>query len=99
MKQWKKFVGFDTWDRSQIGKETANPGPIDNKSLLVGECVCVCARVCVHSLSVCVTCICVYCGVPILILQLHPKLLTVVTYRMLMNICHLTVCQIPASQF
>ena len=47
MKQWKKFVGFDMRDRSQIGKETANPGPINNKSLLVGECVCVCARVCV----------------------------------------------------
>ena len=37
MKQWKKFVGFDTWDRSQVGEDSANPGPIDNKSLLAGE--------------------------------------------------------------
>lgn len=44
MKQWKKFVGFDTWDRSQVGEESANPGPIDNKSLLAGKglCACVC---------------------------------------------------------
>ena len=46
MKQWKKFVGFDTWDRSQVGEDSANPGPIDNKSLLAGEgCVCACTRV------------------------------------------------------
>ena len=46
MKQWKKFVGYDTWDRSQVGEDSANPGPIDNKSLLAGEgCVCVCTRV------------------------------------------------------
>ena len=37
MKQWKKFVGYDTWDRSQVGEDSANPGPIDNKSLLAGE--------------------------------------------------------------
>ena len=41
MKQWKKFVGYDTWDRSQVGEDSANPGPIDNKSLLAGVCVCV----------------------------------------------------------
>ena len=36
MKQWKKFVGFDTGDRSQVGEDSANPGPVDNKSLLAG---------------------------------------------------------------
>ena len=36
MRQWKKYVGFDTWDRSQVGEDSANPGPIDNKSLLAG---------------------------------------------------------------
>ena len=42
MKQWKKFVGYDTWDRSQVGEDSANPGPIDNKPLLAGEgCVCI----------------------------------------------------------
>ena len=41
MKQWKKFVGYDTWDRSQVGEDSANPGPIDNKSLLAGEGLCV----------------------------------------------------------
>ena len=52
MKQWKKFVGFDTWDRSQVGEDSANPGPIDNKSLLAGEgCVCVYA---------CIVCVCVF---------------------------------------
>ena len=37
MKQWKKFVGYDEKDRSQVGEDSANPGPIDNKSLLAGE--------------------------------------------------------------
>ena len=37
MNQWKKFVGFDIWDRSQVGEDSVNPGPIDNKSLLAGE--------------------------------------------------------------
>ena len=34
MKQWKKYVGFDTWDRSEVGEESANPGPIDNSNLI-----------------------------------------------------------------
>ena len=57
MKQWKKFVGYDTWDRSQVGEDSANPGPIDNKSLLAGEgcvCVCVCVRVYCMCMCVCV---------------------------------------------
>ena len=37
MRQWKKFVGYDTWDTFQVGEDSANPGPIDNKSLLAGE--------------------------------------------------------------
>ena len=41
MKQWKKFVGYDEKDRSQVGEDSANPGPIDNKSLLAGEKLCV----------------------------------------------------------
>ena len=65
MKQWKTFVGFDSWDRSQVGEETANPGPINNKSLLAGrECVRVCVRACVcvcmrACMRVCVMCVCV----------------------------------------
>jgi len=31
-KQWKKFVGYDTWDRN--GEQLNDPGPIDNSSLL-----------------------------------------------------------------
>ena len=37
MRQWKKFVGYDEKDRSQVVEDSANPGPIDNKSLLAGE--------------------------------------------------------------
>ncbi|XP_041349901.1 ubiquitin carboxyl-terminal hydrolase 15-like isoform X2 [Gigantopelta aegis] len=33
-KQWKKFVGFESWDIDQAGEDSANPGPIDNSSLL-----------------------------------------------------------------
>ena len=62
MKQWKKFVGYDTWDRSQVGEDSANPGPIDNKSLLAGEgCVCVCVCVCTRVLYVYV-CLCAFVG-------------------------------------
>ena len=53
MKQWKKFVGYDTWDRSQVGEDSANPGPIDNKSLLAGE-GCVCTIVYLHETVGCV---------------------------------------------
>ena len=33
-KQWKRFVGYDNWDKSQAGEEVARPGPIDNSILL-----------------------------------------------------------------
>lgn len=36
MKQWKKFVGYDQWDQSLAGKQSANPGPIDNSNLFKG---------------------------------------------------------------
>ena len=35
-KQWKKYVGFDSWDTLNTGDETYNPGPIDNSDLLKG---------------------------------------------------------------
>ena len=46
MKQWKKFVGYDEKDRSQVGEDSANPGPIDNKSLLAGKGLSVCVLLC-----------------------------------------------------
>ena len=36
MKQWKKYVGFDQWDQSSAGLESANPGPVDNLNLFKG---------------------------------------------------------------
>ncbi|KAI1883387.1 hypothetical protein AGOR_G00230910 [Albula goreensis] len=33
-KQWKKYVGFDSWDRYQMGQQTVYPGPVDNSGLL-----------------------------------------------------------------
>lgn len=36
-KQWKKYVGFDTWETLDTGEPTANPGPIDNSALLKGS--------------------------------------------------------------
>jgi ubiquitin carboxyl-terminal hydrolase 4/11/15 len=35
-KQWKRYVGFDTWDQSDAGRDSTNPGPIDNKQLFKG---------------------------------------------------------------
>lgn len=37
MKQWKKYVGYDQWDQSLAGQESANPGPIDNSNLFKGN--------------------------------------------------------------
>lgn len=34
MKQWKSYVGFESWDHYSAGEESANPGPIDNKPIL-----------------------------------------------------------------
>ena len=36
MKQWKKYVGYDQWDQSSAGQESANPGPVDNSNLFIG---------------------------------------------------------------
>lgn len=33
-KQWKKYVGYDSWETCGIGEETSHPGPIDNTLLL-----------------------------------------------------------------
>ena len=33
-KQWKSYVGYDDWNKSQAGNEANKPGPIDNTSLL-----------------------------------------------------------------
>ena len=38
-KQWKKYVGFDNWDTSYVGDQSANPGPIDNSPLLKGNVI------------------------------------------------------------
>eukprot|EP00057_Strongylocentrotus_purpuratus_P021281 XP_011675755.1 PREDICTED: ubiquitin carboxyl-terminal hydrolase 4 isoform X2 [Strongylocentrotus purpuratus] len=34
-KQWKKFVGFDSWDVYNMGNDASNPGPVDNSGLFV----------------------------------------------------------------
>uniref|UniRef100_A0A8C5HZ73 Ubiquitin carboxyl-terminal hydrolase n=1 Tax=Gouania willdenowi TaxID=441366 RepID=A0A8C5HZ73_GOUWI len=33
-KQWKKYVGFDSWDKYQMGDQIVYPGPVDNSGLL-----------------------------------------------------------------
>ncbi|XP_064175645.1 ubiquitin carboxyl-terminal hydrolase 15-like isoform X1 [Anguilla rostrata] len=33
-KQWKKYVGFDSWDKYQMGEQNVYPGPVDNSGLL-----------------------------------------------------------------
>uniref|UniRef100_A0A8C5LBD7 Ubiquitin carboxyl-terminal hydrolase 15 n=1 Tax=Jaculus jaculus TaxID=51337 RepID=A0A8C5LBD7_JACJA len=33
-KQWKKYVGFGSWDKYQMGDQNVYPGPIDNSGLL-----------------------------------------------------------------
>ncbi|XP_056315195.1 ubiquitin carboxyl-terminal hydrolase 15 [Danio aesculapii] len=38
-KLWRKFVGFDSWDRQQTGQQSAYPGPVDNSGLLSGVSV------------------------------------------------------------
>ncbi|KAG8436185.1 hypothetical protein GDO86_007332 [Hymenochirus boettgeri] len=32
-KQWKKYVGFDSWDMYKIGESSLYPGPVDNSGL------------------------------------------------------------------
>ncbi|XP_038054457.1 ubiquitin carboxyl-terminal hydrolase 15-like [Patiria miniata] len=36
-KQWKKYVGYDSWDMYNLGNETSNPGPIDNSGLFAAD--------------------------------------------------------------
>ncbi|XP_071818107.1 ubiquitin carboxyl-terminal hydrolase 15-like isoform X2 [Apostichopus japonicus] len=33
-KQWKKYVGYDSWDAYNAGHEESHPGPIDNSGIL-----------------------------------------------------------------
>ncbi|KAK0154158.1 Ubiquitin carboxyl-terminal hydrolase 15 [Merluccius polli] len=33
-KQWKKYVGYDSWDKYQMGDQNVYPGPVDNAGLL-----------------------------------------------------------------
>lgn len=33
-KQWKKYVGFDDWDKTFMGEKDVFPGPVDNSPLL-----------------------------------------------------------------
>ena len=35
-KQWKKYVGYDSWDKYQMGDQNVYPGPVDNAGLLRG---------------------------------------------------------------
>lgn len=55
MKQWKKFVGFDTWDQFGVGEELNNPGPIDNSSLFAGGVIPL-VNITVSNLMSCVNC-------------------------------------------
>ncbi|KAM9409777.1 ubiquitin carboxyl-terminal hydrolase 4 isoform 2-T2 [Pholidichthys leucotaenia] len=32
-KQWKKYVGFDSWDMYSVGEQSLYPGPVDNSGL------------------------------------------------------------------
>lgn len=36
-KQWKKYVGFDSWDMYNVGERNLYPGPIDNSGLFSGK--------------------------------------------------------------
>lgn len=35
-KQWKKYVGFDSWDMYNVGERSLFPGPVDNSGLFSG---------------------------------------------------------------
>jgi hypothetical protein len=35
-KQWKKYVGYESWDVDKAGMESMNPGPVDNSGLFTG---------------------------------------------------------------
>lgn len=36
-KQWKKYVGYESWELEKAGMESMNPGPIDNSGLFQGR--------------------------------------------------------------
>lgn len=36
-KQWKKYVGFESWDLYNVGEPNLFPGPIDNSGLYTGK--------------------------------------------------------------
>lgn len=36
-KQWKKYVGFESWDLYNVGEPNLFPGPIDNSGLFTGK--------------------------------------------------------------
>lgn len=36
-KQWKKYVGFESWEADKAGIESIHPGPIDNSGLFKGD--------------------------------------------------------------
>lgn len=36
-KQWKKYVGYDDWDKTFVGEKDVYPGPVDNSPLLKGR--------------------------------------------------------------
>ncbi|XP_028401307.1 ubiquitin carboxyl-terminal hydrolase 15-like [Dendronephthya gigantea] len=36
-KQWKKYVGYDSWDVDKAGTKTMYPGPIDNSGLFADD--------------------------------------------------------------
>jgi len=42
LKQWKSYVGYDSWDNYNAGEESANPGPIDNTPIFEGNCHTIC---------------------------------------------------------
>ena len=33
--QWKTYVGFDDWNTSSVGDQSANPGPVDNSFIVM----------------------------------------------------------------
>ena len=35
-KQWKKYVGFESWDQQQMGSAIAHPGPVYTSCLFKG---------------------------------------------------------------
>jgi hypothetical protein len=36
-KQWKKYVGYESWDAFSVGQSEAYPGPVDNSPLIDGN--------------------------------------------------------------